>query len=287
MKLSQVVSDGPWEINQSTAGIAVDDNGRVYVADTDNVYAVDNAQVSVFLTPEDAAAITGGPVLLYTYADLDIGSDGLLYILTQDWLIQTNTAHGGVALRDLKTIVAPAHLGVASPVLAGLINHYDGLWTVGPSGNEMVYDDTQVLGGTNCATEDLAVQSSGVFLYQPGCNGSPIVRGKLDGSGAVVLFDEQPNTLNVHNFLCVARDPAGGFFVMAEDDDTGDSTLLHFGEDVSETNGATRVLSAPTFAQAAETQDETLLFRYCAMAAGKDGTVWIQSFKQLWRLSPL
>jgi hypothetical protein len=281
--LTQVIGSGPWQIGQSAPGIAVDATGRVYLTDGVSVYTVDGSTVDVYLNEADRSAIEPGRFA--GFLDLDIGPDGLLYVLTSDGIIRSSAAHQGELLRDLSDIIYPAFLGVISDSLIGVINHYDGYYGIEPSGNTMIYGSDRVLGGTDCACEDLAVARSGVFLYQPGCNGSPLVKGTSDGTAVGVLFESEYNQsspLHASNFLCSTRDPLGGFFVVVEDNADGESRIYHLDENVTSTAGYGWVPTAPSMALA-RAQSDSLTFRYCSVAAG-DGVLYIQTFQQLWRV---
>jgi len=94
----------------------------------------------------------------------------------------------------------------------------DGFWRFTAGGGQIVYDMSRLKDSYGCADQDLAAGPSGIFLYQPGCNGYPILRGKANGSGVDVLYDTvvlQPSSpLPASNFSCVARDPSGGFYLI-------------------------------------------------------------------------
>jgi hypothetical protein len=179
-------------------------------------------------------------------------------------------------------------MGVVSEAEIALVSSA-GMYLAKPAGNSLLYGPSVLQGGTDCATEDLAVQTSGVFVYQPGCNGSPIVRGNVDGSGTQVLFQwmpGQPNKIDVQNFLCSGRDPAGGFFTVLEDETTSDPRLVHFDDCFTADTGYEAVPLAPSLAAVAAASSESLTFRYCSLAVSPTGTIFIQTFHQLWRVDP-
>ena len=55
---------------------------------------------------------------------------------------------------------------------------------------------------------------SGAFMYLPGCNGYPALRGNVDGSGVQVLYQSGAIPPGAQTFGCTARDPAGGFYLL-------------------------------------------------------------------------
>src|SRR6478609_7311776 len=52
-KLTRVIADGPWQLGQQTTGIAADSQGRLFINDEHNVYAVSGTSSTVFLTTAD------------------------------------------------------------------------------------------------------------------------------------------------------------------------------------------------------------------------------------------
>ncbi len=166
-----------------------------------------------------------------------------------------------------------------------MVVYLNGMYTVTDKGATRLYGGE--LQAQDCATEDLAVARSGVFVYQMGCNGSPIQLGNLEGSGIASLLQPSENALDADNFLCSGRDPAGGFFTVYQDT-TGASQLVHFDECFTDTTGFTVVPLSPTLAgaAAAEASVQPLAFEYCALAVSPKGTIFIQTFDELWRVDP-
>lgn len=286
--LTQVLGGGPWMLGQETAGMAVDAQDNVYLTDKDNVFVVAGASVNVYMTAAEAASIGGQAPGFVEFHDLDRGPDNNLYLLTDGWILQSGAAHQGTLLRTVSDIVFPNYLGVVSESLIAVVGN-DGMWLAKPAGNALLYDSNTLQGGTDCATQDLALQTSGMFVYQPGCNGSPIVRGNVDGSGTDVLFQWMPgtpNALSVQNFLCSAPDPAGGFYTIIEDEVTSHSRLVHFDSCFTPTSGFHDVPLAPSLADAAAASMGPLTFRYCSIAVSPAGKIFIQTFDQLWRVDP-
>jgi hypothetical protein len=132
-----------------------------------------------------------------------------------------------------------------------------------------------------------------VFLYQPGCNGYPLLRGNADGTGVGVLYNTTitpPSAVSADNFLCSARDPSGGFYIIVEDVSDGAPRLYHLAGDAQGTARPTTdpvwIPTVPSFAQAKKSQSETFGFLFCSIATARDGTVFFQTYHQLWKVSP-
>ena len=100
---------------------------------------------------------------------------------------------------------------------------------------QSVYGPSALTSLEPCGNQHLVTKPSGVFLYQPGCPGSRILLGKVDGSGITSV--STPSDLSTTGgFTCSARDPAGGFFVMANGQSDAGPRLYHLAE-----NGAVHV----------------------------------------------
>jgi hypothetical protein len=87
--------------------------------------------------------------------------------------------------------------------------------------------------------------------------------------------------MNANNFLCAARDPLGGFYVIGHTPDG--SQLYHLCEGATRYAGYKQIPTKPTFTEAA---NGSLKFRYCSLVAASDGTVFIQSYNQVWQVTP-
>lgn len=204
--------------------IAVDSLDQVYVTSGSTIFRVNDSGPIMYLSAASIAAAIGGGANASSIdiSSIDVGPDDKLYILERMYRkILVSDGLGSVAVhRDLSNIFGfPQLIGVIDSDNILLINLYDGLWSVKGSGNTLLYDDTLVLGGTNCGTEDFAAQFDGHFAYLPGCNGSPIVGGKSDGSGVGILL---MNSADVglggalNNFSAVGRNSTGGYVVIIE-----------------------------------------------------------------------
>jgi len=186
--------------------------------------------------------------------------------------------------RDLSTYTAE-RLSVIGTNEVGFID-YSGLWKATPTGQQLVYSPSKLITIDSCADQDLVINPSGIFLYAPGCLGSSILRGNIDGSGVDKLYDPMPNPINGGNFLCEARDPAGGFYMIVDDIGGGSPRMYHVAEDANGAVGLTHVVTDPSFGEARFTQSENVAFEYCSLATAPDGTVYFQTESQLWKVSP-
>ena len=277
------VADASWAITQDTAGIAVDANKRVYVAANDKVYVVEGASVSEYLTINEARSTAGlAPSGIDGFYDMDSAPDGSLFLLTRDGVLRSTTAHAATLWQ--KTSETQFLLGVVANNEVAVIRSFYGLYSLNGIAAAPLYTSEQLVSTTNCATQDLAISNHGVFLYQPGCNGSSLMRGHTDGSSVERFYEAEPfgiNPMNATNFLCAARDPQGGFYVIGDTPDG--SQLYHLCEGATRYAGYNRIPTAPTFTEAA---NGSLKFRYCSLVAASDGTVFVQSYNQLWRVTP-
>jgi hypothetical protein len=286
--LTQVLTGAPWGYFEGTTGMAVDAQGTVYLTDQrtqySRVFAVHGTAVDVYLTSSDMSCTTPAS----HFYDVDWGPDGALYIITDGAILRSGAPHHASAFRTLSLALGPYHMGVVSPNLIAVVPRLGGLWRVEPTGDTQLYAAGKFPAGSGgCATEDLAVAASGVFVYQPGCNGSPIVRGNVDGSGVAVLLGSspvQPNALGDQNFLCSGRDPVGGFYTIIQDASSNLPRLVHFDECFTDTTGFVDVPLNPSFAAAHP--PGTLAFSYCSLAVSPAGTIFIQTVDQLWRVDP-
>ncbi len=285
-RVLSLVLDGArlgWYATQATQGMAVDSRGRVYVGDNAHVFVVDGTSVSTYLTVAEAA----GPMATETgFGDLDIGPDGRLYIVMAAFVsgtgstvgvVRSSQAHQADPWVDLSAVGQPQKLSVIADGYLALVSA-DGFWTFTDAGGRLVYDKSLLIYTYGCATEDLAADPSGVFLYQSGCNGYPLSRGNADGTNGVgVLYDT--DAVDANNFLCATRDPSGGFDIVVEDTNDDAPRLYHVDETAS--GAPTWIETAPSFAEAKMQKSSTCGFEFCSLATAPDGTVFFQSYAQL------
>jgi hypothetical protein len=295
--LSLVLFNAPWKATQRVQGMAVDAQSRIFLEDQTNVYLVEGKTVSTYLTLAETTA--GTTVQAAMIKDLDLDSNGLLYVLvwggsiyvpTSTLVVRSSAAHVADPWLDVTASSNFAlRMSVSAPGRVGIVDR-DGLKMASAAGSSLVYGHQALEGGGGCAAEDFRIASSGVFLYEPGCNVAPLLRGNVDGSGVAVLYQgavfKAPQSPYIPNFTCAARDPAGGFYVIVGSVDFEPPNLYHIAEDASGTRGLELIDTVPTFSFAAKTQSETFAFDYCSLAVGPDGTVYYQTYSQIWKVSP-
>jgi hypothetical protein len=279
-----LVAKGAWQIGQDTAGIAIDRANRVYIADGNSIFVVEGGTVGTYLTAEEARTSAGLPGSTNLFIDMARASDGSLYILGSRAILRSTAAHTA----SLWQTLTQTHflLGVVANDEVAVIRAYDGLWSFTNGTSRLLYPEAALQGVSNCATQDIAISSFGVFLYQPGCNGSALMRGRTDGSSVSRLYEAEPfgiNPFNATNFSCIAPDPLGGFYALAET--PSGARLFHLCENATRFAGYNAIVTSPEIPEAAK-QSSGLAFRYCSLIASEDGTVFVQTFNELWRVSP-
>lgn len=262
--------------------LAVDSLDQVYVTSGSTIFRVKDKQPVIFLNAATIKAATGNSADL-DIRSIDVGPDNNLYFLEgTSGKILVSDQQGQVRIhRDLRGIPGfPQRIGVINADSILLINLYDGLYLVKGSGSSLLYDKSLVLGGTSCATEDLAADADGSFSYLPGCNGSPMVGGKSDGSGVGILLT---NSISVGltswwNFSDVSKDPAGGFIANVSGSRILRITALGQYE-IIHTDPELDVL-ASTF------EGNDMAFYYGAIAKGSTGNIYLLSSTSLYAAHP-
>ena len=292
--MSLVLQNAPWYASQATSGMAVDSLNRVYLGDHDNVYRVDGISLSIYLTAAEAA---GSGTSQSDLGDLDIGPDDGVYIATSAFftgagqrsgIVKSSAAHQAEWWVDLSKVNGPQKVAVIADGYLAMVT-MDGFWTITSAGAQLVYQPAKLSSTGSCACQDLAASPSGVFLYQPGCNGYPLLRGNADGTGVGVLYNTTvtpPSAVSADNFLCAARDPSGGSYILVNDASSRAPRLYHVADDAQGTAGPTWIPTAGSFEEAKSFQTETFGFDYCSIATARDGTVFIQTYHQLWKVWP-
>jgi hypothetical protein len=278
--LERVVSGGPWAIVQDTGGIAVRPDEVVLIADGQALYAVEGGEVITWLDASDMSAP----------ADVDVDPDGSVYVLDALGfrVLEVTGPHAFSEVASVAPMQGPINLGVVDVGLVAVRGWSDGLWAVGNDGNAVIFSERALQGAQGCATEELAVQTSGVFIYQPGCNGSPLVMGNVDGSGIrnAFEFDFGGGSISEYtNAICSTRAPGAGFYSVLEFD-ISNIELVYLQEDATQNSGWGEVTTTPTFAQGMEITDEPLGFRYCGVAVSPSSTLYLQTGRELWVGTP-
>jgi len=268
---------GPTIWTSLRRAIAVDSLDQVYVTSGSTIFRVNGSGPIIYLSAADIAAAIGGGANASSLdiPSIDMGPDDKLYILEKTYRkILVSDGLGSVAVhRNLSDISGfPALIGVIDYDNILLMNLYDGLWFVKGSGNSLLYDDTLVLGGTSCATQDIAVQFDGYFAYLPGCNGSPMVGGYSDGSGVGILMTTSANVGlggAWYNFSAIGRNSTGGYVV-----NIGGKRIAH----VATTGQYEMISTQPELDALATAMGEgTFGFLYGVIAEGPTGNIFVAS----------
>lgn len=202
--------------------IAVDGDDQVFVTDGSYVIVIQDGQAYSYINSGELNSVLGTTPYI---KGLDVDAAGNVYLLHGggSGAILISRRQIGVAdeLADISEIPQAALLGVVEEDNIGVVNHYDGLWQV-DGGITLVYDSTELLGGTNCAKEGFAMARDGFFFYVPGCTVEPLlVAGYLDGSGVAPLLTEANLPNDTSTFAGVGR---------AAD---GVSLLVNFGDEIA------------------------------------------------------
>jgi hypothetical protein len=224
-----LVGPGRWSFLLRTA--AIDSHEQLFVTDGTNVYSISGGATSVYLSNKEIASVLG-PQQYSAVQHIDVGPDDRLFLYLTD-VILVSSSHGEVSVhRDLRQT---GTFGWTFSVVNAdqiLMVESLALETVTATGVSQLYGSDVVSDGANCAGQSIAAQPDGIFFYVPGCNGTPILRGKADGSGAGVLLraDQMKPRLIVDFFSSVARRPSGGFLVSTESWQPWSQALVQFDE---------------------------------------------------------
>lgn len=273
--LHQVLYDAPWHVDQTTGGIAVDDQNRVFVADQERVYMVVGEEVSVW---HETSGFTD------RVRDVDV-HDGVIWILTDQTVLRSTAPGISVVEHDLSELVFVHHLGVVSGEEIAITHRNEGLWLATPQGLGPTLLEDELMGGTSCAAQDLAVSKTGRFLYQPGCNGSPLVLGDVQGGPTEVFFEDDFTYDDIYwNALCSTGAPGSGFYSVTYSEL---APVLHYVPEEPGSELDWRVVpTSPSLGQLEDDATESFAFRYCGISVAPDDTLFLQTRSQLWRGDP-
>jgi len=284
--LTKIIDDAPWRDLKHVGGMAVDAQNRVYFEDTENVWLVDCQNVSTYLTLAEAAANLP-PTVANRITDLDMDPDGLLYVAVSGSgsmanavaaVVRSSAAHVAQPWLDVSNIDV-TRMSVIARDRVAIIN-IGGLYTATPTAQTLVYANGLLENRDGCALQDLSAAPTGTFLYQPGCNGSPMYHGNVDGSGVATFTGFTPT------IKCTARDPKGGFYILTEDCPACVFRIYHLPDGATDKAQATLVETTPTLDFQKRLLDDILAFEFCSMAAANDGSLYIQTFQQMWKVWP-
>jgi hypothetical protein len=290
--LSMVLENAPWMLMSGGGGaptLAIDANQRLYRMAQTTIYAIDGATISPYLTVAEMTSSAGLGMGAW-FTDIDTGPDGQLYVMAvgnltgstvYDLVVRSSAAHQATLWRTLPTTIA-MRMGVIGTANIGVIDRA-GLSTFTATAGKSVYGPAALTSLDPCGTQHLATNPSGAFLYQPGCLGSGILLGKSDGSGIAGV--PTPSDVSITGgFTCSARDPAGGFFVMAKGQSDGGPRLYHLAE--SGAGGLVHVRTEPSFGEARLARGGGSQFSACTMAVSSDGTIYVDTLKEIWKVAP-
>lgn len=268
--LTRVLEGASWKAGQRAVGFTVDAAEVVYVADGSGVvYAVDGDEISEYMSVGDGT--------LAVDIEWDLPS-GQLYLLDRQGVMTSSAPHRWEVVHEFENF-GSSLLGVVNTNVQLVVSR-SGLTSFAESGDVVLYPEERL--GTGCANEGMAVQSSGTFLYNPGCNGSPFLIGDIGGSGLRTLFGGF-DTPELQAARCVASVPGGGFVQIVEYD--GELRLVRYAEDATETSGFEFLVTSPSIEQARGR--DSFLLSFCELAVAPSGTIFILSWGQLWKATPL
>jgi hypothetical protein len=160
--------------NTPTAGLTVDAANRVFRADRTAIYVFEGGQFRTYVSIAEAASGLGMSDSGW-FIDIDMGSDGLLYILlmpsfpTATGLVvaRSSGAHTATRLFDFPSTTAGV-MRVIAPGKVAIPDFFSGIWTANAAGQQVVYH--AALPGFTCVGESvpagrLAVGPAGLFLF--------------------------------------------------------------------------------------------------------------------------
>jgi hypothetical protein len=282
---TQILSGGPWTFGQEAAGMAVGLDETVYLANGDTLWQVKNGVPSIFLGPAHGT---------FKFTDVDIDSNGVLYIFDDAILggrILTSSSEGTYSVHRDASVVGyltfPHFMGVVDSNEIALTSR-EGLSVVTDQGTSLTHNSTAFHGSSECASEDLAVQWTGAFSYQEGCNGTPMVLGDVSsGTPRVVRLEDSPLPYTYLDTGCTTRNPLGGFVSIVFFDPNDSPNLVLFSEDANNTTGWNIQETTPTIDAVRANSTETFSFDYCSIAASQSGKIYYQTYSQLWVFTPV
>jgi hypothetical protein len=153
----------------------------------------------------------------------------------------------------------------------------DGLNVITVNGESRIYDSHVANWSDDCEARALTALQDGYFYYLPGCNGSPVLGGRDDGSGvAVVAQWTDLGELPAANFASVGRAPRQGAVVLS------DSAFYYFDE-----GGARlRLDVTPQPTDVVDDITPNLGFYSCVVAVGPTKILYVACPHHLYRAVP-
>lgn len=275
-----LLGSGPWTTLINTA--AVDSRERLYVSDGNNIFVVEGGTASVYLGAADiTAASPDGPV---TVQSVDVDADDILYFLAGTHIFTSIVAGKLSMLHQLRGPYVH-WLGVVDANRMIVFDYYlAGAEVVTPAAETPLYDGGTVMGATDCAAESVATQRDGIFFYLPGCNGYPLIKGNIDGSGAAVLLqsDLSPR-LYADNFESVTRNPYGGFVASVENNaGSWNNALIQIAEDGT----WSEIPTNPPMETFVNQIGDIFEFHARPVAVGPSGAIYLVGRHSIYRAGP-
>jgi hypothetical protein len=276
---------GPTIWTSLTRAAAIDESERVYVTDGANVYRVVDGKPESYLTSAELKAVLARDP---SNISIDTDSKGTLYIFDDGggatMLLSSGAPHEVKVVRAITDATLdptfPAYMQAVDTDTVAFIAR-QGLFVSSPTSLTLVYDETKLGGSTiSCAAEYLTVTREGFAFYLPGCNGTALLGGKLDGSGfgEVMSMDVMRKAdPKLSNFDGMGRDRKGGVVVNME------SRLFSF-----DTKGAYAPIGTnPTMADyQTSTGEVTNVFYLRPVLVGPSGAIYIVTGKSVLKIAP-
>ena len=259
---------------------ALDSTGRLFVSDGKVVYAIKDGVPSIYLTYAELKIAASDE--LPSIESLDVGPDDRLYILNGGGPYNILVSHGPHDAALHVTVGAgilqwPPSIGVETPDRILIVNGTGGLYAITPGGTKLVYKESTFQGGTSCAYQDFTVSQDGELYYLPGCNGSPLLGGKTDGSGIDFVKEVgelQPNAF--WPFSGVAHHPQGG--VVAN---LGEAAYYF-----DKSGNPTQLSMTPPMFTIETTGGDEPLFRGGLIEVDLDGVIYLIGADRIYRATP-
>jgi len=276
---STLIGPGTWSsplINSAT----IDSHENLFVSDGSSIFVVQGATASVYLSASMIAAVPGGGG--GQIQSLDVGPDDTLYFLAGSTIF-SSTGKGQVTLQHKATLaMSVMWLGVVDANQILLFDYYlGGLEKVNGASETKLYDGATVMGATDCFCQSMAAQRDGVFFYLPGCNGSPLIKGRADGSGAAVLLqaNASPQLNSFDSFDSVGRIPSGGFVASVEN--SWNQALIQ----LDENGNWSEIVTSPPMHDFIKMIGDVSEFYCRPIVAGPSGAFYIVGIHSIYRVT--